>query len=255
MSEKPKGADVREYIESGMLEISPINYVRGRSLNKVFMIIDEAQNLTPKEIKTLITRAGRNTKVVLTGDPEQIDNSRIVRALLLQAHAHLFGVIFWFIILGMTGALLYALTGVMHQRYRDIHGGYSRAVADLRSILMWPSARLLALGFALSGSLEDALNGWRSVQGAALECSEEIIAASGLGAMQFRPEQDEEQNFSNQIYALQAMINRTLIISLTQIQQKIKVRTQSIFNLIFYFYFIESWNQHMISHGSFYLFS
>ena len=148
-------------------------------------------------------------------DPEQIDNSRIVRALLLQAHAHLFGVIFWFIILGMTGALLYALTGVMHQRYRDIHGGYSRAVADLRSILMWPSARLLALGFALSGSLEDALNGWRSVQGATLECSEEIIAASGLGAMQFRPEQDEEQNFSNQIYALQAMINRTLIIWLT----------------------------------------
>lgn len=74
MSEKPRSADVREYIESGMLEISPINYVRGRSLNRVFMIIDEAQNLTPNEIKTLVTRAGRNTKVVITGDLSQIDN-------------------------------------------------------------------------------------------------------------------------------------------------------------------------------------
>ncbi|TAJ94337.1 MAG: hypothetical protein EPO31_09285 [Gammaproteobacteria bacterium] len=148
-------------------------------------------------------------------DPEHGDNSRIARALLLQAHANLFGIIFWFIILGMTGALLYALTGVMYRRYRDIHGGYASAVAHLRCILMWPSARLVALGFALSGSLEDALNGWRSVQGATLECSEEIIAASGLGALQFRPEQDEEQNFSNQLYGLQAMINRTLIIWLT----------------------------------------
>lgn len=150
-------------------------------------------------------------------DPEHSDNSRIARTLLLHAHANLFGIIFWFIILGMTGALLFALTGVMYQRYRDIHGGFARSVADLRSVLMWPSARLLALGFALSGSLEDALNGWRSVQGATLECSEEIIAAAGLGAMQFRTEQDEEQNFSNQLYGLQAMINRTLIIWLTML--------------------------------------
>ena len=55
------------------LVISPLAYIRGRSLGKVFFIIDEAQNLTPHEIKTIITRAGENTKIVFTGDIFQID--------------------------------------------------------------------------------------------------------------------------------------------------------------------------------------
>lgn len=60
--------------ESNKLEMEAVTYIRGRSLPKIFMIIDEAQNLTPHEVKTVISRAGRNTKVVLTGDPTQIDN-------------------------------------------------------------------------------------------------------------------------------------------------------------------------------------
>ena len=59
--------------ESGKLEISPLAYIRGRSLSKVYFIIDEAQNLTPHEIKTIITRAGEGTKIVFTGDVFQID--------------------------------------------------------------------------------------------------------------------------------------------------------------------------------------
>ena len=55
------------------LLISPLAYIRGRSLGKVFFIIDEAQNLTPHEIKTIITRAGEGTKMVFTGDIFQID--------------------------------------------------------------------------------------------------------------------------------------------------------------------------------------
>jgi len=58
----------------GILEIEPLTYIRGRSIPKQYMIVDEAQNLTPHEIKTIITRAGEGTKVVLTGDPYQIDN-------------------------------------------------------------------------------------------------------------------------------------------------------------------------------------
>lgn len=60
--------------ESNKLEMEAVTYIRGRSLPKMFMIIDEAQNLTPHEIKTIISRAGKDTKVVLTGDPTQIDN-------------------------------------------------------------------------------------------------------------------------------------------------------------------------------------
>jgi PhoH-like ATPase len=58
----------------GLLKIEALTYIRGRSIPEGFMIIDEAQNLTPHEIKTIVTRAGENTKIVFTGDPYQIDN-------------------------------------------------------------------------------------------------------------------------------------------------------------------------------------
>ncbi|MFK5925561.1 MAG: PhoH family protein [Desulfuromusa sp.] len=64
----------RELIDLGLMEIEPLTYIRGRSIPKQYMIVDEAQNLTPHEIKTIITRAGEGTKIVLTGDPYQIDN-------------------------------------------------------------------------------------------------------------------------------------------------------------------------------------
>ncbi|MDD3632737.1 MAG: PhoH family protein [Candidatus Cloacimonetes bacterium] len=64
---------IDDFIDYGYLELEPLTYIRGRSLPDQFMIIDEAQNLTPHEMKTIITRAGENTKIVLTGDPYQID--------------------------------------------------------------------------------------------------------------------------------------------------------------------------------------
>ncbi|MBA7523948.1 hypothetical protein ES705_16085 [subsurface metagenome] len=64
---------IEEMQKSEKLIITPLAYIRGRSLSKVFFIVDEAQNLTPHEIKTIITRAGEGTKMVFTGDIEQID--------------------------------------------------------------------------------------------------------------------------------------------------------------------------------------
>jgi PhoH-like ATPase len=63
-----------ELTERGILQIEPLTYIRGRTIPKQFLIVDEAQNLTPHEVKTILTRAGEGTKVVLTGDPDQIDN-------------------------------------------------------------------------------------------------------------------------------------------------------------------------------------
>jgi PhoH-like ATPase len=59
--------------QEGRLVIAPLAYIRGRSLDNIFFIVDEAQNLTPHEVKTIITRAGRETKIVFTGDIHQID--------------------------------------------------------------------------------------------------------------------------------------------------------------------------------------
>ena len=57
-----------------LIEIEALTYIRGRSLPNLYIIIDEAQNLSPHEVKTIVSRAGEGTKVVLTGDPYQIDN-------------------------------------------------------------------------------------------------------------------------------------------------------------------------------------
>jgi len=65
---------IKELLDEGKLVIAPLSYIRGRSLVKIYFIVDEAQNLTPHEVKTIITRAGEGTKVVLTGDVFQIDH-------------------------------------------------------------------------------------------------------------------------------------------------------------------------------------
>ena len=61
-------------LDTKQLEIEALTYIRGRSIPKQYIIIDEAQNLTPHEVKTIVSRAGKGTKIVLTGDPAQIDN-------------------------------------------------------------------------------------------------------------------------------------------------------------------------------------
>ncbi|OGS00694.1 MAG: hypothetical protein A2V88_07400 [Elusimicrobia bacterium RBG_16_66_12] len=78
--EKPKGSletadmDIQMLIEEGVLEIEAVTFLRGRTLPNLLIIIDDAQNLTPHEIKTIISRAGQGAKIVLTGDPHQVDN-------------------------------------------------------------------------------------------------------------------------------------------------------------------------------------
>ncbi len=66
--------ELDEMMTSGLIEVEPLTYIRGRSLPQQYVIVDEAQNLTPHEVKTIVTRCGEGTKIVLTGDPYQIDN-------------------------------------------------------------------------------------------------------------------------------------------------------------------------------------
>ncbi len=69
------GSDTKQWImESEKIEMEAVTFIRGRSLANTYIIIDEAQNLTPHEVKTIVSRAGKGTKVILTGDPTQIDN-------------------------------------------------------------------------------------------------------------------------------------------------------------------------------------
>jgi len=65
------------YVQEGTIEIEALTYIRGRSISNAFIVIDESQNLTKHEVKTILTRVGENTKIVLTGDIDQIDNAYI----------------------------------------------------------------------------------------------------------------------------------------------------------------------------------
>jgi len=78
LDSKKKAFDAYEELANeGLLKIEALTYIRGRSIPDQFMIIDEAQNLTKHEVKTIISRAGEGTKIILTGDPDQIDNPRL----------------------------------------------------------------------------------------------------------------------------------------------------------------------------------
>lgn len=66
---------IQEIFERGVIRTEALNFIRGRSIAKTFLIIDEAQNMTPNQVKGIITRAGKGTKIVLLGDPNQIDKA------------------------------------------------------------------------------------------------------------------------------------------------------------------------------------
>lgn len=76
-AEKPESEDGRSLFEQGMIKAEAIGFIRGRSISDTYIIIDEAQNLTATEIKTIITRVGEGTKLVIIGDPAQIDRPEL----------------------------------------------------------------------------------------------------------------------------------------------------------------------------------
>ena len=109
---------IREMLEKEKLVITPLSYIRGRSLQRMYFIIDEAQNLTPHEVKTVITRAGERTKIVLTGDLQQIDQPYLDA--LSNGLSHLIN--------RMTGQPLYA--------HITLEKGERSELADLASTLL-----------------------------------------------------------------------------------------------------------------------
>lgn len=80
-------AKLKEYLENGTIQIAPLAFMRGRTLNEAFVILDEAQNATTNQIKMFLTRMGQSTKYVVTGDITQIDLPRKSMSGLVQAMA------------------------------------------------------------------------------------------------------------------------------------------------------------------------
>ena len=156
---------------------------------------------------------------ILYDQPEDgaVAEQQVLAALMLRAHEYLFAVVFWFLLLGAVGALLYCLVVNLALRHEPRADRYADAVRALHRILMWPSARLLALGFALGGSLVSALDSWRTVSGHTLASSRDVITRTGLGALNYEPtgiaaQDNDNADFISRIKDTMGLINRTLIV-------------------------------------------
>ncbi len=195
-----------------MLSILVFVYSLGPNLDTLLNnYVQALEGNIPEDIAVIESR------LKLTSDPLNYQATPIISATLTRAHDYIFGVVFWFVVLGMSGALLFSLSVILKTKFEGIRSGYAISIDELYNILVWPSMRLLAIGFALSGSLVDTLEAWRKVGGDTFNCSQQVMVVSGLGALQYEDyQQDDEEDAKSRyiqwIRETQALINRTLII-------------------------------------------
>jgi phosphate starvation-inducible protein PhoH and related proteins len=118
------GEKLRTFIESGVIEVAPLAFMRGRTLDNAFVILDEAQNATENQLKMFLTRMGPSAKFIVTGDTTQVDLPRNQPSGLIQATRILKG------IEGIEFVTLDATDVVRHRLVREIIGAYHKVTED-----------------------------------------------------------------------------------------------------------------------------
>ncbi len=161
--------------------------------------------------------AGELCRSVAAPEPDK-DQQEIIGGIFVEANERLYAVIFWFIVLGPFGAMLYRLANILKFKYQDVHGAFADSARHLNHILNWPSTRLFALGNALAGNMIEAMEAWRTNEDSSFAVNEAVLISSGFGALHYRPGTDMQEDDLDRSYwirAIQGLINRTLIIWLT----------------------------------------
>jgi membrane protein required for beta-lactamase induction len=152
-----------------------------------------------------------------TVPPEDPDPqaAMVMRAVFTQAHVRLFGVLFWFVLLGPAGAILFRATQLLTQSRDDYEGQFGVAAGQILSVLAWPSTRLVALGYALSGHFEAAIEAWRRhiAEAGHFESQPELlVAAVGIGALDVAERAPEELDWYEVLHDATRLVWRTLIL-------------------------------------------
>lgn len=174
---------------------------------------------------TAALHADDDNTVALVEERIQVQNvagqsgpERVLRSVFVRSHEQLFGVVFWFIVLGMAGALLFALSLRLRRRVGDGSGDFAEAARRLYAILSWPSSRTAAIGFGLAGNLVDAVDGWHSAEDGSLQATESLLCAVGLASLSLgkTPTPDGDNTaLAAQVEEVQSLVNRTLLVWLT----------------------------------------
>ena len=166
----------------------------------------EAANLYASEL------AGRE----IAEPPMQLAQT-VKEEILLQSNIRILGVIFWFILLGPVGAVLFRVSCLLKQQQQDQDDDFSRASRDLYDILVWLPARIVVLSFAVAGNFVDTMSYWNGIADLWQRRSEEFIVISGIGALRYESRIDRQHHNSDEIdingihHAL-ALVKRAVIV-------------------------------------------
>ena len=168
----------------------------------------------------------KHTRELIERDPPEDSDEHaacVERALFIQANNRIFGVVFWFIVLGPTGAWLFRVLDLMRRRqaFQSSRGGEQQAgdslvwaIWSLHGVFAWLPARLLAIGYALAGSFDDAISNWRNHYGQAdltfFEATENLMASVGGGALGAARESGENPDAAVKVRDAMDLVNRTL---------------------------------------------
>lgn len=123
----------------------------------------------------------------------------IIETVLIEAHERVLGIIFWFLLLGPVGAVLFRLSRVLESRYRDAEAGFGLAAWRLHYILAWVPARICAFSYALAGSFVHAMHNWRQDLFPRADTNRGVLVAAGFGALQYEPAEQEDGHPDPQI--------------------------------------------------------
>ena len=149
----------------------------------------------------------------LDDEPANLAN-QVQEGIVVTANIRVFGVIFWFMILGPLGAALFRMACLM-KNHPAIHNDEFNAVTHrLYNIMLWPSARLTVIGFALTGSFVDTISNWHNVSDFWQRDSEELLAVSANGAIRHEKDDEPEEGVVSVegINNMLALVKRTLIV-------------------------------------------
>lgn len=153
--------------------------------------------------------------IVITEDTNNTTTTNLLSGFFIQSQSTVMSVVFWFIVLGPLGALVYRMTDLLHSRQRNIHGGFSDSVYTLYHILNWPVSRLTVLSYALVGSLVDTLETWRQSKHSNITANDQLVTECGLAALQFT--ESDEMTTASWLEEAQGLLNRSMVLWLAVI--------------------------------------